>query len=427
MAEVYPQKRSLPGNVVSPKAGMLWMVAWRNIFRNKRRTWLTVAAIVFSCFLVSGLRSYQVGMYKQLAEVMTEQYPGHADVIHVDYEDDQKLEQTIQDATELMRSIEEIPMVKAAAPRVTAPSLFSVDEKSFGGILIGADFAKETEHFTFFNALSEGTVPVDQNDVVLGKAMARNLGVGLGEEIVVLGSQKEGGIAALVLSVSGIFSSGNVQYDRAFAFVRLSTAQQAFGLGDEVHALTLRLTDIDYVDEATGFVSKRLPDEAIARGWPEISPETYQAIRADDVSGIAMMALIMVLTLFSIANTFSMMVFERTREFGMLLSLGMRPWGIIRQVQLEAMGIWAIGAIIATVLNVGITYLGLTVGVPIPAEVNEMVKGFYFVFPERFYPAFSVGSLVAAPLIFLVGIQVAAFVGSVKILWLEPVTAMRSE
>ena len=121
-----PSKRSLPGNVVSPKAGMLWMVAWRNIFRNKRRTWLTVAAIVFSCFLVSGLRSYQVGMYKQLAEVMTEQYPGHADVIHVDYEDDQKLEQTIQDATELMRSIEEIPMVKAAAPRVMAASLFSV-------------------------------------------------------------------------------------------------------------------------------------------------------------------------------------------------------------------------------------------------------------------------------------------------------------
>ena len=94
MGEVYPQKRTLPGNVVSPKAGMLWMVAWRNIFRNKRRTWLTVAAIVFSCFLVSGLRSYQVGMYKQLAEVMTEQYPGHADVIHVDYEDDQKLEQS---------------------------------------------------------------------------------------------------------------------------------------------------------------------------------------------------------------------------------------------------------------------------------------------------------------------------------------------
>ena len=113
MAEVYPQKRTLSGNVVSPKAGMLWMVAWRNIFRNKRRTWLTVAAIVFSCFLVSGLRSYQVGMYKQLAEVMTEQYPGHADVIHVDYEDDQKLEQTIQDATELMRSLPQTTAVSS--------------------------------------------------------------------------------------------------------------------------------------------------------------------------------------------------------------------------------------------------------------------------------------------------------------------------
>ena len=427
MAEGYPQKPTLPGNVVSYKARLLWMVAWRNIFRNKRRTWLTVAAIVFSCFLVSGLRSYQVGMYKQIIAISTEQYPGHADVIHVDYGDDQKLEQTIQDATELMRSIEEIPMVKAAAPRVMASSLFSVDEKSFGGVLIGADFAKETEHFTFFNALSEGALPVDQNGVVIGKIMARNLGVGLGEEIVVLGSQKEGGIAALVLNVSGIFSSGNVQYDRAFAFIRLSTAQQAFGLGDEVHALALRLTDIDYVDEATVLVSKRLPDEAMARGWPKIVPALYQGITAEDLGSVATYLVLIVLTLFSIANTFSMMVFERTREFGMLLSLGMRPWGIIRQVQLEALGIWLIGVIIATILNFAITYLGVAFGVPISAEYTELFKGYYFALPERLYAAFSWESLVVPPLIFLFGIQIAAFVGSIKILWLEPVAAMRSE
>ena len=427
MAEALSHTDDGPRSIGSHSVGMLWMVAWRNIFRNKRRTWLTVTAIVFACFLVSGVRSYQVGIYKQLAEISTEQYPGHADVIHVDYENDQKLEQTILGATELMRSIEEIPMVEVAAPRVMATALFSVDERSFGGMLVGVDFAKETDHFTFFNALGEGVLPVDENDVVVGEVMARNLGIGVGDEIVVLGSQKEGGIAALVLNVSGIFASGNIQYDRAFSFVRLPTAQGALGMGDEVHSLVLRLTDIDYVDEAASLVGERLPDDALARGWPDIVPEIYQGIRADDLGGLAMMALIMVLTLFSIANTFSMMVFERTREFGMLLSLGMRPWAIVRQVQFEAMGIWLIGSVIATVLNVGVTYLGVTVGVPIPAEVNEMVKGYYFVFPERFYPGFSWGSVLAAPLIFLVGIQIAAFLGSIKILWLEPVAAMRSD
>jgi len=406
---------------------MLWTIAWRNIFRNKRRTWLTVAAIVFACFLVSGLRSYQVGMYKQLAEISTEQYPGHADVIHVEYEEEQKLEQTILGATELMRVMEKNPLIEGVAPRVMATSLFSVDEKSFGGLLIGADFAKETQHFTFFDRLAEGELPVDSNDVVLGKVMARNLGIGVGDEIVVLGSQKQGGIAALVLNVRGIFSSGTIEFDRSFAIVRLSTAQEGFGLGDEVHALTLRLTDIDYVTEVVQVVSRQLPETAVARRWQEIIPELYQGIRADDVGGLAMMALLVVLILFSIANTFSMMVFERTREFGMLLSLGMRPWAIVRQVQFEAMGIWLIGAVIATILNVSITYYGVTVGVPVPAEINEMFQGFYFVFPERFYPAFSWGSVVAAPLIFLIGIQVAAFVGAIKILWLEPVAAMRSE
>ena len=415
------------GNVGSYSAGMLWTIAWRNIFRNKRRTWLTVAAIVFACFLVSGLRSYQVGMYKQLAEISTEQYPGHADVIHVEYEEEQKLEQTILGATELMRVMEKNPLIEGVAPRVMATSLFSVDEKSFGGLLIGADFAKETQHFTFFDRLAEGELPVDSNDVVLGKVMARNLGIGVGDEIVVLGSQKQGGIAALVLNVRGIFSSGTIEFDRSFAIVRLSTAQEGFGLGDEVHALTLRLTDIDYVTEVVQVVSRQLPETAVARRWQEIIPELYQGIRADDVGGLAMMALLVVLILFSIANTFSMMVFERTREFGMLLSLGMRPWAIVRQVQFEAMGIWLIGAVIATILNVSITYYGVTVGVPVPAEINEMFQGFYFVFPERFYPAFSWGSVVAAPLIFLIGIQVAAFVGAIKILWLEPVAAMRSE
>jgi len=427
MAETSTYGDTEPRNVGSYSAGMLWTIAWRNIFRNKRRTWLTVAAIVFACFLVSGLRSYQVGMYKQLAEISTEQYPGHAEVIHMDYEDEQKLEQTILAATELMRTIEEIPMVKVAAPRVTAASLFSVDEKAFGGLLIGADFAKETQHFTFFDRLAEGELPVDENDVVLGKVMARNLGIGVGDEVVVLGSQKQGGIAALVLNVSGIFSSGTIEFDRSFAFVRLSTAQEALALGDEVHALKLILTDIDYVGEVVQVVSRQLPEAAVARGWQEIIPELYQGIRADDLGGLAMMALLVVLILFSIANTFSMMVFERTREFGMLLSLGMRPWAIIRQVQFEAMGIWLIGAVIATILNVAITYYGVVVGVPVPAEINEMFQGFYFVFPERFYPAFSWGSVVAAPLIFLIGIQVAALVGAIKILWLEPVAAMRSE
>ena len=300
MAEALSHSDDGPRSVGSYSFGMLWMVAWRNIFRNKRRTWLTVAAIVFACFLVSGLRSYQVGMYKQLAEISTEQYPGHADVIHVEYEEEQKLEQTMLGATELMREMKKNPLIEGVAPRVMATSLFSVDEKSFGGLLIGADFAKETQHFTFFDRLAEGELPVDSNDVVLGKVMARNLGIGVGDEIVVLGSQKQGGIAALVLNVSGIFSSGTIEFDRSFAFVRLSTAQEALALGDEVHALKLVLTDIDYVAEVVQMVSRQLPETAVARGWPDIVPELYQGIRADDVGGLAMMALLVVLILFQL-------------------------------------------------------------------------------------------------------------------------------
>ena len=407
--------------------GSLWTISWRNVFRNKRRTWLTVAAIVFGCFLVSGMRSYQAGMYKQLLEISTEQYPGHADVIHVDYENDQKLEQTVRGATELMRSIEANPDVVGVAPRVMTSSLFSQGEKSYGGMMIGVDFDREALLFNFFARLAEGVLPVDRNEVVIGKVMARNLDIGLGDDVVVLGSQKEGGVAALVLKVSGIFSSGNQDYDRSFAFARLPTVREAYGLGDEVNALTLRLTDIYDADRVVSQIAAEVPDNVSVRGWREIVPETYQAVRLDDLAGQATLVLITVLVLFSIANTFSMMVLERTREFGMLLALGMRPWAIIRQVQIEGMVICLIAVTIATIINTALVYIGLVVGIPVPPEINETFGDFYFMFPERFYPAFSWEGLLLGPVVFFLGIQFAALIGALKILWLKPVTAMRSD
>ena len=143
MAEASTSKSVRSQGSAQRVAGSLWTIAWRNVFRNKRRTWLTVAAIVFGCFLISGIRSFQAGMYKQLLEISTEMYPGHADLIHVDYENDQKLEQTVQGATELMRSIEANPDVVGVAPRVMTSSLFSQGEKSFGGIMVGVDFDRE--------------------------------------------------------------------------------------------------------------------------------------------------------------------------------------------------------------------------------------------------------------------------------------------
>lgn len=415
------------GVLAVPSAVLLWRVAWRNVFRNKRRTWLTVAAIVFACFLVSGLRGLQVGIYKQLAEMATEFYPGHADVVRADYEQDQKLEQTIENASELKRTLEAEPLVSAAVGRVLAPSLFSRDERAFGGVMFGVDFREEIQHFGFFRGLVEGELPSGRDHVLIGVVMARNLGVSVGDEIVVLGAQKEGGVAAMVLKVSGLFSSGQVDYDRSYAFAQISAVQESFGLADEVHAFALKLGDIDEAETAVRILKTELPDGLVARTWRDILPEVSQGIQADNFMGIAMMSLLVMLTLFSIANTFSMMVFERTREFGMLLALGMRPLSIVLQVQIEGLFIWLIGVSVASAINTLLTFYLATEGIPMPSELTEAVEAGSFIMPDVIRARFSVGGVMVAPLIFLVGIQFAAFVGAIKIFWLQPVAALRSD
>jgi ABC-type antimicrobial peptide transport system permease subunit len=134
--------------------------------------------------------------------------------------------------------------------------------------------------------------------------------------------------------------------------------------------------------------------------------------------------MILVLVTFSVVNTFIMIVFERTREFGMLLALGMRPWRIIRQVQLEAMLVWMVGAILGLVLSSIVVGYVATVGIPL-SGFEEMAAQLYI--DDRLYPAFSLASLLTAPMVLLVSTQIAAFVATLQIRHLRPVEALRAE
>jgi len=157
--------------------------------------------------------------------------------------------------------------------------------------------------------------------------------------------------------------------------------------------------------------------------WPLLLPELEQAIAVDKVSGRLFYGMLLVMVIFSVVNTFIMMVFERTREFGVLLSLGMRPWPIVSLLQIEAFWLCMLG-IIGGLILAAITVLILgNVGIPL-GDNAELMKTFHL--PDRIYPAFSLDANLASPIIMLVSIQIAAFVSSIRVLRMNPVMAMRS-
>ena len=406
-------------------AGLIWRIAWRNLWRNPRRTWLTAGGIAFATLLVSLGMTVQAGSYSAMIASATEFLDGHIQISHPRYAEEEKLEQLLPDGTALMRGLAAVPGIEAA-PRVAAFALVSAGERSFGGLVMGVDFEAEQRVVNFFSGVSQGRLPVADDEVVIGQALARNLGVGLDDEIVVLGSANEGGVGAMALNISGIFDSGQSEIDRLMMFTHLPAVQNAFALGDGLHVIAIRTMALNRVAEDVARIQAVLPAglDASVRPWQLVMRDVVEAIEFDRIGGRLMYGAVLVLVAFSVVSTFLMIVFERTREFGMLLAIGMRPGLIVRQVLYEASCLWLVGTGVGLLLvGVFVGYLAAT-GIPIDG-MEELANSFFL--DDRIYPEFTVGALATAPLVLLVGTQLAGLFATRRVRRIQPVTALRVE
>ena len=146
--------------------------------------------------------------------------------------------------------------------------------------------------------------------------MARNLGAELGDDIVILGTGKRGGVAAMALTVVGTLSTGQAELDRSLLFAQLTAVQEAFYLDDEVHTFVLVLEDYQQGKQLAEPMATLLPADQVYRTWQQLLPEVEQGIELDRVSGEIFYYILLILVSFAVLNTFVMVIFERTREFG---------------------------------------------------------------------------------------------------------------
>ena len=272
----------------------------------------------------------------------------------------------------------------------------------------------------------KGRYIASPDDALLGSVIARNLGVDVGDEFVLLGSKLDGSVAALSLHVSGIVESGSAELDRALVQVQLAAFQDEFGLGDQVHMVVARVSDFEHVGATLPAVAAAiapLGTATVALPWQRLMPEVAQTMQLKRASSLMMLALIAVLVTFSIFNSFMMTVFERTREFGMLLAIGMRPAGIIGVLQIEAAWLALLGAGIGLVVGGAVMTLTQHVGIPLGEMAGELARRFHM--PDRIYPPLNVDAMLLAPLLMLLATQLAALIPALRIRTLAPVDALR--
>ncbi len=407
--------------------GLSFRLAWRNIWRQKRRTWLTALAMIFSNILLVFMISLQFGSYDMMINNTLTMFTGQLQVQREGYLDNQKMRDVVDDVGALAGSIrEQFPAANVAA-RANAFVLVSSEDRSFGTQIVGVEPDYEPVVSTIPGLLSEGRYLGNMNaaEIVIGKVMARNLKVEVGDELTFVGSGKDGSFAAGVVIVVGIFDSGSQDLDRSLAEMPLAYFQAAFEMGNSGHMIVISHDELSAVSGMIGpleaVIAKQ--DDLVALDWETLVPGLKQAIQADMTSAWFMYAVLIVLVAFSVLNTQLMSVLERTREFGVIMALGIKPRRLAFLVLLETFLMASLGLLIGVLLG-GIVsgYFAFT-GFAYPG-MDEMAAKFNM--SPVMYPAVGPLSLLLGPSVVFVFCLFAAIYPALKLYGLRPVEAMRA-
>jgi len=402
-------------------------LAWRNLQRNKSRTWLTAGGIGFSVLLVSFAMSMQSGSYEIMIDSATRYFSGHGQVSDASYIDQPRFERTVPNATALQAELETIDGL-SVMPRVQAFAVVSMGEKSLGGMVMGVDFAAETRFLDIYDNVIEGQIPRASDEALIGSSMARNLGARVGDELIVLGSGKQGAVAAAIFIIAGIVETGQVELDRTLVFAPIAGVADAFYLQDEVHMLLLMVENLSQLGAIGAQIETKLTGPLALQTWQELMPMIEQSIELDKAGAQLFYSLLLILVVFAVVNTFVMVLFERTREFGLFMALGMRPWQVIGQVQFEALLLSLLGVGLGLALALPLINYLSAVGIPLEhmggeEAARQMQMGSF----DRLFPKATLASLLTAPMVMIVGTQLAALVSTVRVRGIHPVSALRVE
>jgi putative ABC transport system permease protein len=405
---------------------IVFRLAWRNLWRHPRRTWLTTGAMVFSNILLVFMISLQFGMYGLMIDNALQIFTGHVQVQAAGYNDEQKMRQVVPDIASLASAIREKLNSETVAARGRAFVLASSEDRSFGIAIYGVQPEFEARVSNIPGLVSMGRY-LDSDiaaEIVVGSVLARNLRVNVGDELTLLGSGVDGSFAAGVVEIVGIFDSGVNEIDRNIAEIPLGLFQDTFFMEGSGHEIVIVGDGLAAVPKIQSEVQTLLPGDAslVALDWDDLQPGLKQAIQADMSSSFFMYFVLVILVSFSVLNTQLMSVLERTREFGIVMALGLKPSRLGRLVLLETALMGLIGTALGVIAGGIVTSWFTTNGLAFPG-MDEMAARFNL--PARMYPDVNIFSLLAGPSVVFLFTMLAALYPALRLRWQNPVAAMR--
>jgi putative ABC transport system permease protein len=394
-------------------------IAWRNLWRNKRRTIITSASVFFAVFFAVIMRSYQLGSYDRMILNFIESYSGYLQVQHVKYQDNPSVDYSFEYDDSLAVSITRISKVVSVAPHIESFALASSGTQTKGVAVLGIDpvmekrFSNPENKLVKYRISKESVIRIreskkipesiaekvekiigsaysskarleldldlseseinlympeilsasevsnvfladEDNGVLVSDRLASYLKVNIGDTVILIGQGYHGASAAGMFPVRGIIKMPSPDIDNKLVIMTIPTAQKFFDAEGKITSLSVNLTSKSnrIMNEVQKKINSLLVDNnTITKTWEDLNPVLVQQIQGDSQTGIATLAMLYFIIFFGIFGTVLMMISERTREFGVLLSIGMQRKKLKIIIGFEMFLLGSIGLIAGLLLS----------------------------------------------------------------------------
>ncbi len=332
----------------------LWSVAWRNLWRHKRRSLITAFAMAIGVAMCMSMIAWSDGMYDEMFKIMVEQQLGHVQVHHPDYPTKGLVFDALPDRASLLDKIDGLDGTVAASPHIDGFALLGGAKKSAGGQLVGIDPARHRTVSNVHDRIREGRFLSDEaaNEIIIGHKLAEDIEVGLGDEVVAVTQATDGSVGNDLYIVVGTFKTGDVGMDQSGGYIHIDDAEDLLALYDQAHGITVLTGDAEQVEAYSKALSGAIVTDGIeVQTWWEASPATAQMMSMRDFVAYFLLGIVFATAAFGVVNTMMMSVYERTREMGVLRALGLSKGKLVWLVVFESFFLAALAATIGLVLG----------------------------------------------------------------------------
>jgi ABC-type lipoprotein release transport system permease subunit len=364
---------------------VLMMLAWRNLWRNHRRTIIMLSAISVGVWAMIFMTALTQGMVNEMIKDGISVLPGHVQVHHPDYRDDPNINNLIAMPDEKLSAAFAAAGFEQWATRIKVPAVITSERESRGVTLLGIDPARERE-LTFVDyADVDGRFLEDaaDNGVVIGRKLAETLETEVGKRIVIMSQDPDNDIADRGFRVVGLFGANMESYEENYVFAGKSTIQKLLGVGDHVTEAVALGDDYRNVDAVYDKVAAIVDNGVVVNRWTDLDSYLGTMLKVMDGFVLIWVIVIFLALSFGLVNTLVMAVFERVREIGLMLALGMKPSSILGQIILESMLLLVSGLAIGNLLAwASIIPLKSGIDISIVAEGMEMMGAASVLYPQ---------------------------------------------